>query len=540
MPSADPVVLTSSGSVRGAWRDGSAAFLGIPFAAPPVGDLRFAAPVAPEPWSGVRDATAHAPTPQRRPFAPVTTIPEPSISGDETLTVDVFTPRPSRPSGVPGPHHDGASGPVDRGLPVLVWIHGGGFTAGSPASPWYDGAAFNRDGVVTVTVSYRLGVDGFGLIPGAPANRAVLDWVAALEWVQENVQEFGGDPTQVTIAGQSAGGGAVLTLIATPRARGLFHRAIAVSPALQGIDRADAERLVARLADAGGIPATRVGFASLTEDALLDLQESVCQVPERSSVPDPGARAVRQLADARTAGRDLGPVVDGELVPLPVLEALRTGTASTVPLLIGTTANEFTSILDARAADVDQLGAERALRALGLTGSLARAYAHRFPGRPASWVVGQLVTEVVFRIPAVRTAKVHSRRAPGRTWLYDFRWVSPVDGGARGAFHCADLPFAWDHLDAEGVGRVLGDEPPASLAAEIHGAWVAFVRGESPGWAPYRAPGRVTRVFDTESRTVEDGYRSERRMGRLLSPLGRFAPRERHAAAARRQVATAR
>ena len=532
MPTADPVVTTSTGSVRGTWRGGSAAFLGIPFAAPPVGELRFAAPAAPDRWAGVRDATAHGPTPQRRPLAPVTTIPEPSIPGDDILTVDVFTPRPTRPAGVPGPHHDGRPQAVETGLPVLVWIHGGGFTAGSPASPWYDGAAFNRDGVVTVTVSYRLGVDGFGLIPGAPPNRGVLDWIAALEWVQENIQAFGGDPTRVTIAGQSAGGSAVLTLIATPRARGLFHRAIAASPALHGNGRADAERLVGLLADAGGVSATRAGFASLTEDELLDLQDAVRQVPERTSVSDPGARAVRQLADARAAGRDLGPVVDGELIPLPVLEALRTGVASAVPLLIGTTANEFTSLLEPVAADVDRLGAERALRALGLTGSLARAYAHRFPGRPASWVVGQLVTEVVFRIPAVRTAKIHARRAPGHTWLYDFRWVPPVEGGARGSFHCADLPFAWDHLDAAGVTPVLGDEPPATLAAEVHGAWVAFVHGESPGWAPYRAPGRVTRVFDAECRTVEDGYRSERRLGRLLSPLRRFSARRRHTATA--------
>ena len=524
MQTAAPLVRTTAGTVRGSWRDGSAAFRGIPFAAAPVGPLRFAAPASPDPWVDVRDATSPGPTPQRRPFAPVTTIPEPCVPGDDTLNVDVFTPSPTRPAGWPGNGED-------RGLPVLVWIHGGGYTAGSPASPWYDGVAFNRDGVVTVTVSYRLGFDGFGLIPGAPPNRAVLDWIAALEWVQENITEFGGDPTRVTIAGQSAGGGAVLTLLACPRARGLFHRAIAMSPAVPRGDRATSEHVTELMAAAAGVPATRAGFATLSEEQILDLQAEVQVVPERAAVADPGVRVLKQLADSNAADRAFGPVVDGELLPFGAVDALRRGTAVGVPLLVGTTANEFTSLLDAHAAEVDALGAERALHKAGLTAGLARAYAHRFPGKPTSWVVGQLVTDLVFRIPAVRTAKFHARRNPDRTWLYDFRWTSPVDGGTRGAFHCSDLPFAWDLLGADGVERVLGDAPPAALAADVHGAWVAFVTGKSPGWAPYRAPGRVVQIFEDESRAVEDGYRAERRLGRVLSPLEKHAERQ-HAAAA--------
>lgn len=213
---AGPVVRTASGPVRGAWREcrgtgqfgRSAAFKGIPFAQAPVGALRFAAPVPPEPWEDVLDAVADEPTPQRETLAEITLIPEPSIPGESTLNVNVFTPEPSG----------------DAALPVMVYFHGGGFTAGSPASPWYDGAAFNRDGVVTVSVSYRLGFDGFGWIEGAPHNRGVLDWLAALEWVQENIAAFGGDPGQITIAGQSAGGGAVLTLLGMPGAQHLFHR----------------------------------------------------------------------------------------------------------------------------------------------------------------------------------------------------------------------------------------------------------------------------------------------------------------------------
>lgn len=541
MQTAAPLVTTTSGTVRGVWRDGSAAFLGVPFAAPPVGLLRFAAPASPEAWEGVRDATTPGPTPQRRPLADVTTIPEPCVPGDATLNVDVYTPSPVRPQGRPG-------GGGNGGLPVLVWIHGGAFTGGSPASPWYDGATFNRDGIVTVSVSYRLGFDGFGLIPGAPPNRAVLDWVAALEWVQENIGDFGGDPMQVTIAGQSAGGGAVLTLMTTPRARGLFHRAIAASPFVPDGDRAAAELLTQAMASAAGVPATRAGFASLTEEQILDLQDQVTAPPPRSGSSGQGAEngqahvaeagkgkahkpksagveILRQLAATSGTALGFGPVVDGELILKTVHESLRRGAAANVPLLIGTTANEMTAILGEDAPAVDALGTEKALRTVGMTPGLARTYAHRFPGRSASWVVGQLVTELVFRIPAVRDAKAQTRRSPGRSWLYDFRWVSPVDDGARGAYHCTDLPFAWDALGADGVAQVVGEDPPAALAAEIHGAWVAFIKDGNPGWATYRSPGRAVRVLDTECRTVEDGYRAERKLGKLLVPLKMLAAR---------------
>ena len=194
-----PVVEGRQGAIRGFCRDTgstadagyprSAAFLGIPFAEAPVGERRFAAPVPAAGWDGVREATGFGPTAQRRPFAEVTAIPEPSFPGDSTLNVNVFTPAP---------------GEQDARLPVLVWIHGGGFKAGSPSSPWYDGLAFNRDGVVTVSISYRLGFDGFGWIPDAPHNRGLLDQIEALRWIRDNIAAFGGDPDRLTIAGQSA------------------------------------------------------------------------------------------------------------------------------------------------------------------------------------------------------------------------------------------------------------------------------------------------------------------------------------------------
>ncbi|GAA2581856.1 carboxylesterase family protein [Microbacterium binotii] len=204
----DPLATVSTGTLRGVRRPGSLAFLGIPFAAPPVDANRFAAPQPATPWDGVRDATAYGPTPQRGDTG-ITLIPEPSVPGDATLNVNVFTPDTD------------AAAP----FPVLVWIHGGGYISGSPASPWYDGDTFAREGIVVVTLSYRLGFDGFGAIDGAVSNRGVRDWIAALEWVQQNIAAFGGDPARVTIGGQSAGGGAVLTLLGMPAAQHLFSAA---------------------------------------------------------------------------------------------------------------------------------------------------------------------------------------------------------------------------------------------------------------------------------------------------------------------------
>ena len=254
-PAEHTLVQTAEGTVRGVWRGTSAAFLGIPFAEAPVGDLRFLAPVPRARWTGIRDAVDYGATAQRRPFGEVTAIPEPSIPGDDILTVNVFTPAP---------------GDTDASLPVLFWIHGGGYKAGSPASPWYDGFAFNRDGVVTVSVGYRLGFDGFGAIDGAPANRGLLDQIEGLRWVQRNIAAFGGDPARVTIAGQSAGGGSVLALLASPLATGLFHAAISQSGSLSPVPLELAQRRSARMAELAGVPATLDGFRGLTEDQVLD------------------------------------------------------------------------------------------------------------------------------------------------------------------------------------------------------------------------------------------------------------------------------
>ena len=237
---ASSVVTLTSGFVRGSFDGKVHRFLGIPYAEPPTGDRRFALPVPAAPWGGTLEATSYGATPQRKPFAAVTTIPERSIPGDDTLSVNVFTPDPT----------------ADVPLPVMVWVHGGGYIAGSAASPWYDGRSFTRDGVVMVSVSYRLGFDGFGWLPDRPSNRGLADVLLALQWVRANIARFGGDPHRVTIAGQSAGGGLVMTLLAMPEAWPLFARAIALSAVALEIPVARAQAVTAQLASALGVSPT--------------------------------------------------------------------------------------------------------------------------------------------------------------------------------------------------------------------------------------------------------------------------------------------
>lgn len=497
-----PVVTTASGQVRGAWRElgstaplgrtwRSAAFLGIPFAQAPVGDLRFGAPVPPEPWDGVLEATEYGPTPQRQTLSEITLIPEPSIPGESTLNVNVFTPAPT----------------TESSLPVLVYIHGGGFTAGSPAGPWYDGAAFNRDGVVTVSVSYRLGFDGFGRIEGAPDNRGVLDWLLALEWVQENIAAFGGDPAQVTISGQSAGGGAVLTLLAMPRAQHLFTAVHSISGAIADVTRDRAQTLSRRLAVLAGVEATRSGFATLSEERILELQQTA-QEPEGG--PEAPFAMMQRFA---SKGLALGPMVDGELIVRPTLDSLRQGIGADKPLVLGTADDEFSMALDEVKNKLRFIPARLLLGKAGLKGDARKAYmaANKDVGkRGTAAMLGRYLSDSMFRAATVRIAEARlAGRATGSagTWVYRFSWRSPVFGSA---VHCLDVPFYFDCLDGERVDALAGATPPRLLADDVHGDAVALIVDRNPGWPSYEPGSAQVKVYDTPSSVMSDGYASVR------------------------------
>jgi len=414
-------------------------FLGIPYAEPPTGVRRFAAPVRRGRFTEPFDASRHGATSQRVQLFAATTVPEPSVPGEDILNLSVVAPA------------DHAS------CPVLVWIHGGGFLAGSPASPWYDGRSFARDGVVTVTVGYRLGVDGFAPLDDVPPNLGLRDLLLALDWVRDNITAFGGDPGRVTVAGQSAGGGAVLALLSSPAASGRFQRAVSLSGGLFEVAADAARDLLRRLGDRLGVPPTRGGFSSCRVEQL---QEGVRELREDEVLP-------------------LGPCIGDDLLPGGLVEGL-TRHGREVPLLIGATGDEFD------AGD---------------------------PTAPAR-ATGTRVTDTLFRAACPRAA--HARRAAtAGTWLYSFEWPSPVIGGAG---HCTDIPFFYDVLGAPGVADALGPNPPVELAALMHADLAGFVHGQDPAWAkasgtlgdPAREYGRpgaalaadTTGVFDPVARVV--------------------------------------
>ncbi|MYS82673.1 carboxylesterase/lipase family protein [Embleya scabrispora] len=479
-----PLVTTNLGPVQGFWEGRSARFLGIPYAKPPVGDLRFAAPEAPEAWTEPLMATAYGPTAQRRAFGDgPTIIPEPSIPGDDVLGVNVFTPDPS----------------PDAALPVLVWIHGGGFVAGSPASPWYDGTAFNRDGVVLVSLGYRLGIEGFLHLEGAPDNRGVLDWIAALRWVRDNIAAFGGDPAKVTIAGQSAGGGAVQTLMVAPSAHDLFRAAISVSGAvMEPQSRADGLAVAELFTSRTGLPATAAALRDLSHDELLRLQDLL-------TAPDEGAAALPGLL--------LAPFSDGELIPEDVHTAFRDGSATPAPLMLGATHHEFNAVAEFEMSDAPIEVAVAILGSAGLPPEGVEAYLALHDGAAPAQVIGQAITDTLFRGTAVSIAE--ARAGQDRpTWLYAFEWLStsPTFGGK--AFHCLDLPFAFDLLAAENAKNATGPDAPQKLADAMHGAWVAFIRDLDPGaqWPRYTRTHRDTMVWDATPRVTPDVLSAERKI----------------------------
>ena len=471
---------TTAGDVRGRRRpDGSIAFLGIPFAEPPVGELRFAAPVPHAPWQGVRDALEHGATPKREIRGEQTLVPEPAVAGDSTLNVDVFTPD------------------VAGSAPVLVYIHGGGYTEGSPASPWYDGAAFVRDGIVTVNISYRLGFDGWGWISDAPSNRGLRDMLLALEWVRDNIRSFGGDPTNVTIAGQSAGGSAVLTLMACPAARGLFHRGYAMSAPDTTVEPERAEQLGRRLAELGGVEPTRAGLSTIDELQVRRMQAQVAKADD-----DP-AKALRNLIDDGIAW---APVRDGELVPERPIEAIRGGAGADIPLVIGATDDEFSMVLDSAKGKLRFVPPSLLLGRAGVTRALRRSWLganRQVRRRGTAATVGRFISDAMFRVVVVR---VVDARGAAPTWVYRFAWRSTKSGIA---LHCLDVPFFFDCLGDEHVAALTGPNPPQQLADAVHGAAVAFIRGGDPGWEPVAASG-ASRLFDVPDGVDPDAYAGAR------------------------------
>lgn len=467
----DIIADTEAGKVAGERAGGVVRFRGIPYAAPPVGRLRFQLPVQHWSWDGIRDATRRgpsAPQPKREAGLPIDIAPllgEGWAPGDDFLTVNVWAP------------HAAVSG-----LPVMVFIHGGAFVAGGADAAVNDGAAFARSGVVCMAVNYRLGVEGFLPMEGSPTNLGLRDQIAALEWVRRNAAAFGGDPANVTVFGESAGAMSIANLVASPPAQGLFRRAVIqsghgsmVRPIAVG------EKVTAALARQLRVPPTADGFATRTVEDCLAAQARVSDPKFRLDLRDGAGRDV-----AYGLSRFL-PVYGDDILPQPPLDALARGVGKDIQVLIGTNREEM-NLYFAPTGVRARLPKLLAGWMLGKAEPRARAVLKAYGLGKAGVRGGDALTEamhdLVFRLPARRFADAHQ----GRTHVYEFDWRSPALGGRLGACHGLELPFVFDTLPTcTGVDGIAGTAPPQDLAERMHGIWVRFATdGELP-WAEYAA-----------------------------------------------------
>ena len=493
----------AGGRVRGHRGEGLWTFLGIPYARPPEGPFRWRAPQPPEPWSGVRVASELGPIAPQTPAVPGFSLPgDPEEQSEDCLSLNVWTPDLDQPGGL--------------GRPVMVWLHGGGFTGGTGGSLLYRGGKLARRGdVVVVTINYRLGALGFLCHPvltgGAAAttgNWGLLDQVAALRWVRDHIADFGGDPRNVTIFGESAGGMSASALLAAPSALGLFHRAIIESGPPYAHTRVNAARIGEDLVEV-------LGIRSPTRERL----ESV---PARELVAATGILQGRQSRPGHLPLPFL-PVVDGVFLPRPPYESVAEGRGSPVPLLIGTNRDELT-LFTLNTPGMAELDEER----LGEWTSLAA------PGAPPTAVIeayrnvrasrGEPVTprelwiaigsDLVFRWPSLRLAAAHRERQPA-TFVYLFTWEAPVLGGVLGASHALEIPFVFGGLGHPAVAALSGGGPDAeALSDRMLDAWAAFARTGDPShpgigtWRSWDRHRRSTMVFGPGGRLV-DGPRDE-------------------------------
>jgi para-nitrobenzyl esterase len=494
------VVDTTSGSLEGRTEGALQVFRGIPFAAPPVGDLRLRAPQPVQPWTGVRPAAEFGCwAPQS---APATSLSgqAPGTQAEDCLSLNVWTPAA-----------DGAR------RPVMVWIHGGGFIGGSGAMNLYAGAPLAARGdVVVVTANYRLGILGFlasadladADAGNASGNWGLLDQVAALRWIRDNIAGFGGDPDNVTVFGESAGGMSVSDLLAMPSAKGLFRRAIVQSgpPNAVSLDRAEA--ITAKLVAELGVTSA-AALRDLPTQALLDAQAKL-------------------VAERRTEGLPLLPVVDEVSIPVAPQRAIAGGVAREIALLIGTNRDEakMFMVADPKNRDADEGVLHRRIEAIFRANDIVLSPDDVIDGyRAARESRGQstsprelwsaIDSDRMFRIGSIRAAE--SQSGFTSTYMYLFDWESPAMGGALGACHALELPFVFGTLHDPGIDKFAGSGPDATrLSEQMMDAWLAFARNGDPNtdaapqWPTYDGTRRATMVFGRDTR-VEDGPCDEER-----------------------------
>ncbi len=482
-------VATPAGPVVGSTVDDVHVFRGVPFGASTGGGGRFAPPAPPAPWAEPLVCTAPGPSAPQNPSVLEAALGMDGMHyGEDCLRANVFSPD------------------LDGSAPVMVWLHGGGFETGTPSMTWYDGANLARRGVVVVTLGYRLGALGYLHLPGVEGSGCfgLLDQLAGLRWVRDAIAGFGGDPERVTVFGESAGAMSIGALLAAPGAAGLFGRAILQSGAAQNVHaEAAATEVAGRFLRAVGVPdGDLAALRAVSIDTLLAAQAEI-----------------GREGDAGEVGLPWQPVLGSEAVPMVPLDAVRAGAADGVEVLVGTTLEEmklFPLMTPSLAAVDDESVVARQLGYEALvgktTGSLATAYAPRTAGfaAPDRWLA--LLTDLVFRIPAIRLAEAVTARG-GQAWMYLFAEGSDAFGGALGSCHALDLPYSWDNLDAPGTELLVGPigEARRDLARRMGDEWAAFASGAGPSWPAYDVGRRSTLWLAADgTEVVDDPFGDER------------------------------
>lgn len=486
-------------------------FRGVPYAQAPIGSLRLRPPEPPGVWSGVVDATRFGPSALQSPPPGAVAVPALAVGGqdEDCLTLNVVTPAA-----------DGAR------RPVLVWIHGGGFDWGSGAQAVYGGERLAARGdVVVVSFNYRLGSLGFLPLAalGAPlrsaSNVGLLDQVAALVWVRENISVFGGDPDDVTLFGESAGAISIACLLAMPSASGLFHKAILQSGSLQPLHEAETAETVVRelLGELWLAPSEADDLAHVPPQSLLLAQTRVAQ-------------RLRTSPEWLT----YRPFVDGTVLPRDPFDAIQAGVARGVPLLLGTNRDECRplAMLDPRLRPANEAALHARVRVLAPrpveAERVVAAYRRAASGGADLVALAAAIeTDVHFRLPAIRLAEAQARHER-RTFMYRFDWPSPALGGALGACHGLEVPFVFGRTDAPGLGGLVGDgEAARALADSMMDAWIAFARSGDPScaavgmWPAYDAALRATMRLAPDCALAHDPGGIERRAWAAPGPAAR-------------------
>lgn len=484
------VAVVKSGKLLGNSHDGVTTFYNVPYAKNPfTTERRFQAPQAYEVWDGILDATTEGkPVPQPSRGKNITLVGEPN-----DLTLNIWTPTKSITSD---------NNATTKKLPVMVWIPGGAFIREDAAELAYDGTSFAQNDVIVVTINYRVGVDGFMHLDGAPDNRGILDQIMALEWVQENIGNFGGDVNQVTVAGQSAGAESVAILLGTDKAENLFQKAIMQSPPMEYLTPKEAQQIAQDFAKQLDVPATINGLSGVPYPELV---KKVIDMGYTIQDRD-------KWGMLSWGGTAFLPVIDGDIIVNSPMKDLVNASPS-IPVIVGSTDQESRLYFVPSGVVKNTNEETRALLLsdLSLSGSPLDVYSKKGDGKSIGDTFSDIQSDLTFRMPALHIAQKLTQNN-NHVWHYNFSWKSPAFGGQLGAAHFVDVPFVFNTTGSEQAKSFVGTKPPIELVNAMHNQWLTFIKTGQTDWKPYNLSERPTMRFDIKSEQVNDPKSSIRKL----------------------------